>query len=191
MAAPGTAEIAYALDGAWRLACRDPAGLGRFAGTAQSFWRSFWAAVLAAPLFVLLLALRDLPDEPRGGMGVLLAAEGIAYVANWAAFPLAMVYVARLLRRERRYFLTIEAYNWSAVIQVALFAAATAIAALDFLPEALSQGIAFGITLLVLVYEWFVIRVGLAVGGWTAAGVVVLDLAIGVFLNGMAQSIYT
>ncbi|MCC7275846.1 MAG: hypothetical protein IT561_24465, partial [Alphaproteobacteria bacterium] len=67
---------------------------------------------------------------------------------------------------------------------------ATAITAADLLPEALAQGVAFGVTLLVIVYEWFVARVALQVSGLTGAGVVALDLAVGIFLNGFAQSLY-
>ena len=45
--------------------------------------------------------------------------------------------------------------------------------------------------MLVLAYEWFVVRTALGVGGLLATGVVVLDLALGIVINGMAQSIYS
>ncbi|MCC7271766.1 MAG: hypothetical protein IT561_03795, partial [Alphaproteobacteria bacterium] len=163
MTPPSATEIARALDGAWRLACRDARGIDNFAGTPESVWKSFFAAVIVAPFFVLLLALRDMPTEPRGGIGAMILIEAIAYAANWAAFPLAMLYVSRLIGRERRWLLFVEAFNWSAVIQVVLFVIATAITAADLLPEALAQGVAFGVTLLVIVYEWFVARVALQV----------------------------
>ncbi len=190
MQIPNAVEVAGALEGAWRLACRDPDGMRRFDGTLDSFWKSFFAAVVSLPFFALLVLLRDLPAEPRGGMGVVLVVEAIAYVATWAAFPLAMLYVARALQRQNRYLSFMAAFNWSAVIQVVLFALATGIAASDLLPEAIAQGIAFGVTMLVLIYEWYVIRVGLAVGGLVASAVVMLDLAVGIIVNGVAQSIY-
>ncbi|BBK33831.1 hypothetical protein EDC65_3667 [Stella humosa] len=191
MHTPSTAEIAHWLDGAWRLACRDPAGMARFDGSLDTFWKSFFAAVLALPFFALLVMLRDLPVEPRGGTGVVLVTEAISYVASWAAFPLAMVYLSAAIGRRDRYLAFIAAFNWSAMIQVTLFLAATGLAALDLLPDGITQGIAFGVTMLVLAYEWFIVRVGLGVGGWIASGVVFLDLALGIVINGLAQSIYS
>ncbi|BBK44713.1 hypothetical protein STVA_47330 [Allostella vacuolata] len=191
MRIPSTTEIVHALDGAWRLACRDPAGMARFDGSLDSFWKSFFAAVLALPFFVLLIALRDLPVEPRGGMAVVAIVEAIAYVASWAAFPLVVFHLTKLIGRRERYLAFIAAFNWSAVIQVTLFLAASALSAIDLLPAAIVQGIAFGVTMLVLAYEWYVVRVGLAVGGLLASAVVVLDLAVGIVLNGIAQSIYS
>ena len=191
MRIPSTAEIVHALDGAWRLACRDPSGMARFDGSLDSFWKSFFAAVLALPFFVLLIALRDLPVEPRGGMAVVAIVEAIAYVASWAAFPLVVFHLSKLIGRQERYLAFIAAFNWSAVIQVTLFLAASALSAIDLLPAAIVQGVAFGVTMLVLAYEWYVVRVGLAVGGLLASAVVVLDLAVGIVLNGIAQSIYS
>ncbi len=113
MGVPSGAEIARAIDGAWRLACRDPDGLRAFPDTIESFWRSFFAAAIVAPFYALMLMLRDLPADPRGGVELMLLVEAIGYVANWAAFPLAMVYVTRLIGRERRYLVFVQAFNWS------------------------------------------------------------------------------
>lgn len=190
MSIPSRAEVLLALDGVWRLACRDPAGMARFDGSLDQFWKSFFSAVLTLPFFALLLAMRDLPLEPRGGTGIMLVAEGIAYVASWTAFPLAMFHLTGAIGRRERYLAFIAVYNWSALIQVTLFLAATAIAALEILPDGIAQGIAFGVTMLVLAYEWFIVRTALAVTGLVATGVVVLDLALGILINGMAQSIY-
>ncbi|MGE0723756.1 MAG: hypothetical protein AB7O45_05250 [Alphaproteobacteria bacterium] len=190
MRVPSAAEIARAVDGAWRLACRDASGLRAFDPTLEAFWRSFFAAVVVAPFYVLMLALRDLPAEPRGGLAVMALVEAIGYVANWVAFPLVMAHVSRLIGRERHYLVFVQAFNWSAVIQVVMLLAGSLIAAADLLPSALAQGIVIGVTLLVLVYEWYIARVALELGGAGAAGIVALDLAIGIFLNGAGQSIY-
>ena len=72
MSIPSRAEVLLALDGVWRLACRDPAGMARFDGSLDQFWKSFFSAVLTLPFFALLLAMRDLPLEPRGGTGIML-----------------------------------------------------------------------------------------------------------------------
>lgn len=190
MGVPNAAEIARALEGAWRLACRDPDGMRPFDPSVDTFWKSFFAAAIVAPFYVVMLILRDMPEDPRGGVELMMLVEAIGYVANWVAFPLAMVYVTRLIGRERHYLSFIAAFNWSAVIQVGLLLAGALLAAADILPSSVAQGIVIGVTLLVLVYEWYIAKVALDLGGPGAAGIVALDLAIGIFLNGLGQSIY-
>ncbi|BBK35356.1 hypothetical protein STAQ_04340 [Allostella sp. ATCC 35155] len=190
MAIPSRGEILVALEGAWRLACRDPDGMARFDGSLDQFWKSFFSAVLTLPFFALLIGMRDLPADPRGGLGAMALTEAIAYVASWTAFPLAMFHLTGAMGRRDRYLAFIAAFNWSAPIQVSLFVAATGLAAIGLLPDAIVQGVTFGVTMLVLAYEWFIVRTALAVGGLAAFGIVVLDLALGIMINSMAQSIY-
>jgi len=52
------ADIAKALHGAWRLARFDRAGLAFFGHDEAAFIRSFGAAVIIYPAFLVLLALR-------------------------------------------------------------------------------------------------------------------------------------
>jgi hypothetical protein len=52
---PSYAEIQRALQGAWLLARGDTRGMGLFDLSVEGFWRSFAAALLAAPAYVLVL----------------------------------------------------------------------------------------------------------------------------------------
>lgn len=55
---PKFSEIATALYGAYRLARLDPQGMQYFDLSIGGFWRSFFAAVLMAPFFALLILLQ-------------------------------------------------------------------------------------------------------------------------------------
>ena len=51
-------EVVAALYGAYRLARFDPSGLALFDATIAGFSRSFFAAVLVAPVYLVLLLIR-------------------------------------------------------------------------------------------------------------------------------------
>jgi len=81
------ADIANALRGAWRLARFDPSGVAFFGHDERAFWRSFIAALIAFPAFLLFLPLgSDADAAPTDWVRVLLV-ETIAYVIGWTAFP--------------------------------------------------------------------------------------------------------
>ncbi|MHA1568416.1 MAG: hypothetical protein ACTSXZ_03015 [Alphaproteobacteria bacterium] len=179
-------EITRALYGAWRLARLDPGGLAWFNDSVDGFWRSFFAAAIAAPGFALFVALRLAPLPVTAGPVRLVLIEVIAYVIGWVAFPLLMFYVARLIDRESRYIRFIVAANWAAVLQMALFVIVTGLAR-GFLPDAATAIIGAVVTGAILFYQWFIARTALSVPGVAAAGIVLMDLVVGVFVNNIAS----
>lgn len=178
-------EATFALYGAYRLARVDRRGLGYFDATVEGFWRSFYAAVLVAPAYVILLALH-VGDRPvTAGPAKLVLVEGIAYVIVWTAFPLAMVYAARWLGRSHHYIRYIVARNWAGVLEMAVLLAAVAASAAG--GEALLL-LAF---IAILVYQWYVALTALEITGWQAAAVValsaILEIVIDFVSDGMVR----
>ena len=114
-------EVLTALYGALRLARFDPSGLDFFEQTETGFWRSFFAAVLVAPFYLMLTSIRYSGLTETVPFVRFLAIETIAYVIAWVAFPLLMAALTRSLGREAHYIRTIVAYNWAAVWQNALY----------------------------------------------------------------------
>src|SRR5581483_4633669 len=106
------------LTGAWRLAMLDRAGLRYFDATLDGFWQSFQAAIIAAPIYLVLVLLRTdehpLSDDPLRAFLI----EAIGYVISWTAFPLVAWYVTRALNVSKHYFSYMTAYNWAIVLQV-------------------------------------------------------------------------
>lgn len=176
-------EIATSLYGATRLARADPRGIDFFDDTVEAFWKSFWAAAIAAPAFALLIVL-DLSETPvtSGALRILLI-ECVAYVAGWAAFPLAMHYVAEIIDREEQYIRYIVANNWGSVLQVSLYLFVSAFLALDVLPHGFAIAVSLAAYGAIFLYQWFVARVGLELSRGGAAGIVALDFGIGLILN--------
>ena len=171
------------LTGAWRLARLDPGGMRYFDATLDGFWRSFQAAIVAAPFYLLLLLLST-QDHPLSADPVRAAlVEVIGYVINWTAFPLAAWYMARALHCTHRYLGFIVAYNWSTVLQVLAFIPIALLSVTDLVPDDLVIILAFLVTGATIYYRYFIARTALGIEALPALGFVALDFVIGLLLD--------
>lgn len=169
---PSRVEIARSLTGAWRLLLLDPGAMGQFDVSIGGFRRSFFAAILVAPLYVVRGYLDPAAIEVEAaGVGHAVA-QVIAYVLAWAAFPVAMIFIARFLDLRGAYVGFIVALNWARVLQAVLLLAVSGAAAVAGAPSDFLTVTAFGA---VLAYQWVVTRTALATTGLTAAALVIID----------------
>ena len=180
-------EVAKALYGAWRLARFDPGGLDQFGDTAEACWRSFYAMLIAAPFYVILVALRLSELETTNGPIHIFLVEVIAYVIGWFAYPFIMLYVADFLDRRERYYRYIVAYNWATVLLIALLTLVSVVVESLKLSLPSAAFLSFVIMLLILAYWWFIARVGLDIKGWAVA-IAGLDFFLGIVLSQWTQS---
>ena len=187
---PTWPEIVRSVQAAWLLARGDTRGLAGFDLTVEGFWKSFAAALVVAPAYLLVLIDQyRATGWPENGWATALA-ELVSFAAGWIAFPLAAIPLTRLLGLATRYVPLIVANNWSAVIQVALYTAVVVLGAI--LPPELRTLALFTATIMVLVYQWFVIRTSLATTGLIAFALVVIDVLLSItvsrILDGMLQT---
>jgi branched-subunit amino acid transport protein AzlD len=190
---PATAwlEVRLALVGALRLAKGDRGGLSCFDRSLDGFWRSFRAAVIAYPLYLMLLMMRvTIAEWERSGGFYIIGVETIAYVVAWVAFPLAMLRVTRWINRSHRFFDFMVPYNWSQLPQSALFVLVGLQAESQAVSAQPAQVIEIAAAIAVLAYEWFVARVALETTAAAAALVVLVDLVLGVLISHVASSLY-
>jgi len=181
------AEAAYALYGAARLARYDPAGLGFFGNTAADALRSFQAALVALPIYALLLTIELSRAPVAAPLLKVVLVEGVAYVAGWAALPLVIYQIADSIGRRDRVHRFIAAYNWSVVLQAGALLVAAAIFSLDLLPADVARVLWLAVIVAVLAYQWFVAKVGLELSAAGAAGIVAIDLLISLTLNAITS----
>ena len=190
---PATAwlEVRLALVGALRLAKGDRGGLSCFDRSLDGFWRSFRAAVIAYPLYLILLVMRvTIAEWERSGGFYIIVVETIAYVIAWVAVPLAMLTVTRWLNRSHRFFDFMVPYNWSQLPQSALFVLVGLQSTSDAISAQPAQVIEIAAAIAVLGYEWFIARVALETTAAAAALVVLVDLVLGVLISHVASSLY-
>jgi hypothetical protein len=182
----GLLEIRIALAGTLLLARGDPRGLANFDASLGGFWRSFRAAAICFP-FYLVLTLS------RGEAAVtarVLAVETIGYVVSWTAFPLIMLGLVRRFERDDHFFGFMTAYNWCQVPQIVLFTAIAAAQAVGLLGETPAAAAGLAASAAVLAYEWFIARVALDVSVPAAVLVVVIDLLLAATLRGIDDALY-
>lgn len=168
------AEIVVGVTGAFRLARRDPGGLACFDASPYGFWRSFWAAALVAPAFLLIDLLAGTLTTEADFRS--LAIKAIGYVIDWTLFPVVMITIADSLGKWPLYTRYIVAYNWSAVVQMAVLLPVAVLAVSA--PNHATMLLAQAVTIVLLVYRAYVAHVALAVNLGTAAGIVLLDVLL-------------
>jgi hypothetical protein len=184
-------EVQLAVGGALRLARGDRSGLGFFDASIDGFWRSFRAGLICYPMYLLLLSFRiGAPVWAASGVAQILAVETIAFVISWTAFPLLILPLARWLGREDRFLPFMVAYNWSQIPVTVVFVLIALVGATGLLPPSAAHFAGLLAAIAVLVYEWFIARVALAVTGAQACLVIIIDLMLGTALGRVADRLY-
>ena len=177
------AYISVGLSGAVRLVRLDTQALAYFGDTAADFWRSFLAAAVVAPLFLLYLVIRFFESETGGSFPAYLFAQMLAYAIAWLAFPLVMLYAAPVLQKEDRMVRYLVAYNWLSLIQNGVYLPVVMLGITGTFAQGLSNFLAMIALIWVLGMTLFVTRKALEVPFGMAAGIVVMDLLLGVLIE--------
>jgi biotin transporter BioY len=174
-------EIRRGLEGALAILRREPAAMAFFDLSFEGFLRSFSAALLAFPAY-LVLVLHSLPDGPATlAFPLFLLVETGGYLAGWLAFPLAAALVLRAMGESRRFVPLVVANNWAALLQIHFLLAAVLLAAV--LPQPTGAVLVTGATLAALAYQWLVVKTALEAPGQVAAGFVLLDVVASMLVN--------
>jgi len=178
------ADVVRGLGAAWRLAHFDRSGQGWIDATHAGFVRSFAAAIIVAPGWLLLkfLVWSDAPSPLAIDWSAAPFVLPSAYVLLWVAYPLMMSGVADVLGRGERWVAFVVANNWMQVVQLAVALPASVVIALLGPPWAMP--IAIAAQALLAAWSWFLARVTLDIAGLPAAFVVILDLVLSTLIDG-------
>lgn len=172
-------QIAISAAAALRLAMLDRDAVNYFENDESAFWRSFVAAVVAAPNYVLL-ALYDAPGETDGRF---IAVKTISYVIGWVIFPLVMLAYTEAAGCADRYFRFIAAWNWGIFIQLLLFLAVQT--ATLRLPDNVNFFLWLFATVAAFLYQAFIAHVALEVRATHATAIMLIGNALSLCLHGI------
>jgi hypothetical protein len=181
-------EIVSGLYGAFRLACLKRDGVHYFNTSLQGFWRSFFAALLVLPLYVILIALRFGEPGLTHDTFRYVSVELISYAVSWVAFPLAIQPFARQFEREENYLGFIVAYNWAAVLQSVFYLPIAMLIVTQLIPAPYDSIISLLAISLIMVYVWFIARVALDVPAGVAIAVVGFDIILSIVIRALSES---
>ena len=187
---PTLNETVMSIYGAYRLARLDASGMSYFDTSVAGFWRSFFAAVIIAPFYAILLAIRFTMIAADTDPTRFVLTESIAYVVSWTAYPLVMASLTRTLGCWDRFPGYIVAYNWSMVLQIAVVLMVALISTTGVVPKEAGPFLSLATYVAILGYIWFIARAALAVPALTAAGIVAIDIALSYFIDYFADKLY-
>ncbi len=183
---PSYRDIVYGIYGAWRLARLDAGAMSYFERTREGFWKSFFAAVIVAPGFAIIIGYELALVEIEAGALRIFAVLFLAYLLRWVAFPVLVHQICEAIGKRDAFIGYIVAFNWAEVIQMALALPAIALIASGVLPGEGGGLLRLVVTLLILFYEWFVTRTALAVTAMGAVGFVALDFVVDLIIQFLA-----
>ena len=173
---PDRQEILSSLYGAYRLACFDESGMRFFNITVEGFWRSFFAAILLAPFY--LIAIWPEISSANGGFSFwAMLVHFATYAAGWVLFPLVAFFATDLLGLGQRFTALVVVVNWSSVLVFALFT-------LVGVAATLVQGPFVGLVVTIItaglfVYHWFVIKTALGSSSTIAIAFLLFNFVLG------------
>jgi hypothetical protein len=182
-AAPASSETARSIAGALRFCRFDAGAVTVFDPSPATALRSFLAPLYGLPFYVAILAL-DLWHAPRmpDDLALYALVQLIAYVAQVAGFPLAVLGLTRFLGHVEQWPLFVTAQNWFGLPQVAFVLVAVIIDRSGILGSA-GALIAIALWFYSLAVEAFISRVTLGVNPLAAVAIVLLDVVIGVGID--------
>jgi len=184
---PPFAEIRHYFEGAMRLAKGDTGGMEHFDFSADGFWRSFWAIVIVAPGYAVIVADQYIRRGDPVAFWPTFSAEAVSYVLGWIAFPIIAIWLTRIYDVAERYVPLIVALNWSSMVQIAAMLIPVALSAV--LSPPMVEFLLFVVTGAVLFYHGFIIKTALDCPIGTAALFLVADLVAVMIINGLVFSI--
>lgn len=112
-------EFEIAVRGLLRLARFDAGFAGFFDLSQDGARRSFRLALPLLPLYLAMLHINTTwPAD--ADLARVVFAETIGYVVMWAAFPLLLIGVGRVIDRTPKVWGAIAVYNWLSVLSMAL-----------------------------------------------------------------------
>lgn len=180
------AAAVYALT---RLLRFDATAFDWFDATPSGFWRSFWVAVMIAPVYAIQSTATYIGAGVTADPLSYALVDLFTYVIGWVLFPLVMIRVSGWVERWPRYFHFVVAYNWFQLVIGAVLLPLVIGSATGLFDPAAVQTFFVMFAAVMLGYGWFIAHKGLQVSGFTAVGIVILDMLLSALVNGAAEAL--
>lgn len=173
--AVSSGDIIRGVWGAWRLARRDTGGMAMFDVSPDGAAKSFVAAALALPLFMVARAVALGFRWPLLLQPAPLLITVLGFIAGWLVMPAVLTWLLPRLGRGQRLADGIVAYNWAALLISLAGFIAFLLVSIGLVPSQLGFLVLVVVQLVCYVYEGFVLRIALGIELPIVAGLVVFD----------------
>jgi hypothetical protein len=190
---PSRQEVTYRVYGAWLLARFDARGVQYFDDSPNAAFRSFYAAVLTAPAFIVISLLSLATSELKEDMPafIVLVVHTLFYVLLWVVAPVIIHRICQVIDRGDAFFRYLSANNWSNIITYHLNLVMVVLILGEILPAPVVGLLIFATYGYVIAYNWFIGLRCLDINALTAAGLVGLQLVLHVLIESIVLDILT
>jgi hypothetical protein len=172
------ARLAQVIAGLRQILALEPGGISFFEKSYPGFVRSFFPALVLAPLQASHVAALYLAADPTPGLLVTIVIETLAYVLGWVLFPFIMLYVSRSLGKQGSYFAYIVPYNWFQLLVGLIVLPLTLLVDLRVLGAEGAAFFNFALLAFFMLYGAFLARTALQISTLTAVGIVLMDILV-------------
>jgi hypothetical protein len=191
---PSGDEIQHYLTGAWRLLMGKPDGVRLLDVSADGFWNSFFAIIVALPaLLVGWVGIANEFGEPGGDFGGRLSIVlrlAVIDLTAWVVPLLGLGLVARHAGFADRYVHFVVASNWASVVLVWLMLPLAILNVFVPGPSQLTDALSLVVFLAALVLTWRLTNAVLGKGAAIATAVFVAVLFVSLFLILSLQGLF-
>ena len=183
------AAVSSGLHAAWLLARGRAEGLRYVEADMAGAARSFWAAGLCLPAFVCLRLIGWTGSGMPPHATHVIAIDLLSYGAGWCGFAVLSHQLVGAMGLAERWPRFIALWNWCNVVQYLLLVVFSipGLLGAPALFDQVAQLFALGWALWL---EWFAFRLTLGVSIVAAAGLVMVDVAIGVLLAAVSVALH-
>lgn len=181
----GPTRLMMGLSAALRLARGRSDGVALVADDAGTTANSFWAIAFCIPSVICRVLMEWVGSGPPVGAGHEIARELVIFILGWLAFIEATYWITRWIGVQHRWRRFVAVWNWCNVIEGVLVITG-GIPGLLGAPAVVDEACQLITLGWALWLEWYASRLVLEVDGVTAAGLVILDQAIGILLGAIA-----
>lgn len=182
------------LIGVWKMAWNAPDWENYFDRSVDGVFRSFWAAAFTAPIalagFISIRhAANQIPEFADAAalqtpIGIAVAAEAVAFVAEWSVQLVVLVIAARMAGAGRRVASLIIGFNWMQVYVT--LAQATPLAILGIFGSREAAAIlSFPMLVFAIAFNWGFLRRGLRTNVGTTIAVFALLSLLGLIVSSL------
>ncbi|WP_157017493.1 transporter [Mesorhizobium xinjiangense] len=188
---PPAEDIQRYLTGVWRMMMGRNEGLSLLDISADGFWTSFFAIVLALPALLLRwITLGNDLSGPDEGTFSLMLRLGLIDLCVWVLPLIALMLIGPRAGFGDRIVHCVVSINWSSAILV--WIALPPIIVLALWPDALDIAVLLSLVvyLLTIFLTWRLLNIALAKGGAFAAGVLAGLVIGGLFIQFLMQDMF-
>jgi hypothetical protein len=182
-------EVFEGLYGAWRLLLTDRGAVALFDDSIAGFWKSFFAAFLVLPAYVLVVTFGPVSFESERNILAVLLIHAEFYIIGWILWPLIMGYATPVFDRGEKFALYVVAFNWSAAVRAGLLLAVFLISAILPLSPALAKLLDLLLLVVLLAYHMFVLRTTLDLPAGPAIGLTIFEFILSQVILGVQRGV--